>query len=93
MPTKPNQKVRLSNRVKPRAKMSKPDHQPQPSTALLKRPVPPASVEKARKMFKNFTLSKFTKAPLPQNHVGGTEEPYGSSGRPAKEHYAGNTDP
>jgi hypothetical protein len=50
-------------------------HPPAPSTALMKRPLSPASVEKAQKAFGNFSLSKFANKSLPTNHVGEAKDP------------------
>jgi hypothetical protein len=69
MPPKNSQQVEHSNHVKPGTKSSRSDHQPTPSATLLKRPLPRASVEKAAKIFENFSLSKFRKDSLPANYV------------------------
>jgi hypothetical protein len=64
-----DQQVQNSNRAKAATKISTSNHQPPPSTTAPKRPLPRASLEKAQKIFKNFSLSKFSKQPLPANRV------------------------
>src|SRR5215813_78681 len=51
------------------------DHQPAHSETHMKRPLPPDSVEKAKKAFENFSLSKFARKSLPANHVGEGKDP------------------
>src|SRR5258708_5098584 len=53
-----------------------PASQPKTSSArALKRPVPAASVAKAKKAFKGFSLSKFAGNPIPANHVAAGQSP------------------
>src|SRR5690348_7739598 len=53
-----------------RPKSSGLDQQPTRSATLVKRPPPQASIEKAEKIFRNFSLSKHAKGSLSTNHVG-----------------------
>src|SRR5262245_6258657 len=54
---------------KARPKSSGLDQQPTRSATPVKRPPPRASIEKAEKVFRNFSLSKHAKGSLPANHV------------------------
>jgi len=75
MPTKNSQQIKHSNRARARAKTPVLNHQSASSAMILKRPLPRASIEKAQKIFKSFSLSKFPKDSLPANHVGEGKDP------------------
>ncbi len=75
MPAKNSQHLEHAADTKARTKASASDHQRTPSAAILKRPLPRASVEKAHKIFKSFSLSRFAKGSLPPNHVGEGKHP------------------
>lgn len=82
MPTKNNQQVERSSHLMAGAKS--PQSEQRPSATLLKRLLPGASVEKAKKIFEKFSLSKFPKDSLPSNYV----HPYK---RDASQHHAERT--
>src|SRR5258708_35803968 len=69
MPTKNRQHLEHATHAKAEPKSPRSDHQPTPSATLLKRRLPRESIEKASKIFENFSLSKFPKDSLPPNYV------------------------
>jgi hypothetical protein len=69
MSPKTSQQTEKSRKLKEGAKRSPSDYQPTVSATVLKRALPQASVEKAKKIFENFSLSKFPKDLLPSNYV------------------------
>jgi hypothetical protein len=66
---------------------SSPAPQPKTSSApVLKPPVPAASVAKAKKAFKSFSLSKFAGNSVPLNHVAVGQSPAAAQQRVISQH-------
>jgi hypothetical protein len=67
MPTKNTQ--HLPKQAKLGAKSPVSDHRPKPPATPLRRPPSPDSIQKAKDVFEQFSLSKFAKNSLPDNYI------------------------
>jgi hypothetical protein len=69
VPTKSSQHLERYSNLTKTVKAPGLDREPPISAALLKRVLPHASVQKANKVFENFSLSKFPEGARPSNYV------------------------